>query len=72
VSWGVEVLPQFDRATGYVAISAGGSHTLALRQEGTIAAWGYNWFGETNVPAGLSNVVAVAAADRHSLALKGP
>jgi len=33
-------------------------------------AWGDNYFGQCNVPASLSNVVAVAAGGQHSLALK--
>jgi alpha-tubulin suppressor-like RCC1 family protein len=37
-------------------------------------AWGYNYDGQTNVPAGLNNVVAIAAGGNedcgHSLALK--
>src|SRR6185503_2662284 len=37
---------------------------------GTVVAWGDNNFGQSNVPAGLSNVVAVAAGYAHSLALK--
>ena len=41
-----------------------------LKSNGTIVAWGYNNYGQTNVPAGLSNVVAIAAGGDHSLALK--
>jgi hypothetical protein len=53
-----------------VAISSGtGGHNLALRNDGTVVAWGDNTSGRTNVPAGLSNVVAVAAGGYHSLAL---
>jgi hypothetical protein len=33
-------------------------------------AWGYNNSGQTNVPAGLANVTAVAAGIYHSIALK--
>ena len=33
-------------------------------------AWGNNSCGQTNVPGGLSNVVAVAGGFYHSLALK--
>ena len=36
----------------------------------TVAAWGNNDSGQTTVPAGLSNVVAIAAGYYHSLALK--
>jgi alpha-tubulin suppressor-like RCC1 family protein len=53
-----------------VAIAAGHSHNLALRADGTVAAWGWNRFGQCDVPAGLSNVVSVAAGDFHSLALR--
>jgi len=37
---------------------------------GTVTAWGDNSYGQTNVPAGLSNVVAVAGGYYHSLALR--
>ena len=53
-----------------MAIAAGSSHSLALRADGTVAAWGYNGSGQTNVPPGLTNVVAIAGGDIHSLALK--
>ena len=52
-----------------VAIAAGDSHSLALKSDGTVVAWGYNGEGQTTVPAGLSNVVAIAAGGYHSLAL---
>ena len=35
-----------------------------------IVAWGDNFFGQTNVPAGLSDVRAIAAGYNHSLALR--
>ncbi len=54
-----------------MAIAAGGEHSLALRTNGTVLAWGGNTYGETNVPAGLSNVTAIAAGYYHSLALRG-
>lgn len=34
-----------------------------------VAAWGYNFYGQTDVPGGLNNVVAIAAGASHSLAL---
>ena len=36
---------------------------------GTVVAWGDNTYGQTNVPAGLTNVIAVAGGGHHSLAL---
>jgi alpha-tubulin suppressor-like RCC1 family protein len=39
-----------------VAVAAGGTHSLALRSNGTVAAWGNNDSGQTTVPPGLANV----------------
>lgn len=43
---------------------------MAIKNDGTVVAWGYNAYGQTNVPSGLSGVVAVAAGWYHSLALR--
>ena len=56
-------------STNVVAIVAGGSHSLALRGDGTVLAWGSDLDGEGSVPAELTNVVAVAAGGYHNLAL---
>ncbi len=52
------------------AIAAGFNYTLALRDNGTVAGWGFNANGETTVPPGLSGVTAIATSSNHSLALK--
>lgn len=44
---------------------------LLTKTAGRVVAWGDSTFGKTAVPAGLSNVVAVAGGSHHSLALKG-
>jgi alpha-tubulin suppressor-like RCC1 family protein len=56
--------------TNVVSISQSDSHGLALKADGTVAAWGDNWAGQTNVPTDLADIVAVAAGGVHSLALK--
>lgn len=51
------------------SISATDSHSLALKTDGTVVAWGKNASGQCNVPQGLTNVLSVAAGYGYSLAL---
>jgi alpha-tubulin suppressor-like RCC1 family protein len=64
-----------------VAIAAGMMHSLMLRADGTVCAWGWNYYGEVGDGtttkrklavdvAGLTDVVAIAAGRSHSVALK--
>jgi len=67
--------------TGVTAISAGGSHNLALLSNGTVMAWGDNAVGQlvngtvnngelTPVAvSGLSGVIAIGTGASHSLAV---
>jgi alpha-tubulin suppressor-like RCC1 family protein len=63
------------------AIAAGVNHSLALKKDGTVWAWGLNYYGQlgdgttvdknTSVQIkGLSNVAAIAAGDFYSFAVK--
>jgi alpha-tubulin suppressor-like RCC1 family protein len=69
--------------TGVSAISAGGHHNLALLDDGTVMAWGFNLSGQlgdgsttkTGLPGavnGLASVDGIAAGESHSLAFGAP
>lgn len=54
--------------SGAKAIATGSSHSLAIRQDATLVAWG-SGYGTTPTQV-LKNVVAVAAGSRTTIALK--
>jgi uncharacterized protein (TIGR03437 family) len=67
--------------TGVMAIAARADHSVALKSDGTVWAWGDNEYGElgigssadSNVPmtvTGLTDVVSIADAYSHAFALK--
>jgi hypothetical protein len=58
--------------SGVTAIAAGQYHTVALKSDGTVVAWGDNYYGQTNVPvAAQSGVTAIAAGGYHTVAIVG-
>lgn len=74
---------QVNGLTDVVAVEAGGNHTLALKSDGTVWAWGDNWVGQLGTGSadfalhaaaervnGLEGVMAIAAGNNHSVALK--
>jgi hypothetical protein len=61
-------LTQLTRASTQVA--AGDDFNVALRGNGSVAAWGVNSLGQCQVPAQLTGVRAVAAGHAHGLALR--
>ena len=50
-------------------MAAGATHSLALKTDGSIAAWGDNRFGQATPPAG-NDFTAISAGYYHCLALK--
>ena len=72
---------QVSSLTGITAIAGGGDHSLALKNDGTVWAWGWNGYGQlgngtntdSNVPvqvSSLTGIIAIAGGYGHSLALK--
>ncbi len=71
VAWGNNNNFQCNVPTGLTAVNAlaaGTIHSLAIRPDGTVAAWGDNLFGQTNV-TGLASVAAIAGGDTFTMAL---
>lgn len=82
VAWGRPWEGQIDvppRLGDVIALTGGSGFSLALTAGGRVLGWGlggagvvgYPHFGQTTIPDGLSNVVAVTACYWHSLALRG-
>ena len=74
-------VPVTGLGSGVVAIAAGGDHSLALKSDGTVVAWGKNDHGELGdssttdrttpvAVVGLTGVKALSAGRQHSLALR--
>jgi len=88
---------QVSGLTDITAIAGGDSHTIALKADGTVWAWGDNKYGQLGVTtpetcvndpypyspyyyyscsttpiqiSGLTDVIAIAAGDKHTIALK--
>ena len=70
VAWGDTNAAGAPTGSGYVQVAAGHFHHLALHSDGTVVAWGNNTFGQSTVPAGLTNVASVACASNTSFAVR--
>jgi alpha-tubulin suppressor-like RCC1 family protein len=79
--WGAKWLPDYGQLnevpglTNVIAVAIGettqGTRNVALKSDGTVAHWGSeSLHKEATPPAGLSNVVAIAAGNNHTLAVK--
>lgn len=69
IGWGSDQYYQYreiDTIPNATAIAAGGSGSLVLKGDGTVAAFGT----ELRLPAGLSDVTAISVGNFHAMALK--
>jgi hypothetical protein len=62
-------LPQLKVALCLMAVLGGRLAAAEAQTNARVVMWGDDSFGQTNMPAGLSNVIAIAAGAYHSLAL---
>jgi alpha-tubulin suppressor-like RCC1 family protein len=53
-----------------VAVSAGGNHSLALRTDSGVVAFGSNYVNQCSTPPSATGVIQIAAGLNHSLILK--
>lgn len=69
-NWNQWVAPwTIPNTTGITKVTVGDSHACAITWWNVIC-WGDNWYGQTNVPVWLSNVVDIDAWEYHTCALK--
>ena len=57
------------KGTDFMAIAAGGYHSLTLKKDGSIHGWGKNEDGQATPPKG-TDFIAITAGGYHSLSLK--
>ncbi|MBU0651397.1 MAG: SUMF1/EgtB/PvdO family nonheme iron enzyme [Proteobacteria bacterium] len=73
---------QIGTGTNWSAVAAGGRHTMAIKDDGTLWVWGYNGYGQLgdgtqtdkNTPVQIgtgTNWSAVTAGAFHTVAIKG-
>ena len=68
--WGDNMYSQTNVPPGLINIkevACGQTHTIALRNDGTIAAWGAS---VTNVPLSATNIIQIAAGGSHDVVLR--
>ena len=54
----------------YIAVSAGDSHTCAIRDTGAIECWGYNGDGQADAPEGRFTAVSASAHRNYTCAIR--
>lgn len=70
VGWGWDICGQATPPadTDFIAIAGGGYHSLVLKSDGSLIAWGGSE-GAKNVPSG-NDFVAISSGEEHNLTLR--
>ncbi|MFA5553087.1 MAG: hypothetical protein WDA68_00820 [Phycisphaerae bacterium] len=72
IAWGRDndgIVSNIPDGNDFVDVAAGKYHGIAIRSNGSLAAWGWNDDYQCDVPEG-NDFVAIAGGVRHSIALK--
>lgn len=73
VGFGDDVVSESDppfALTNALRVVGGGGHSLALKNDGTVVAWGINNYGQATVPTNLVGIAMIAAGGAFSVALQ--
>ena len=70
LQWGSHVIVGPEVLEDFVTVAGGGYHSLGLKSDGTIVAWGSNAYNSCDVPVPNADFMTVAAGGQHSLGLK--
>ena len=74
-------LVQIGTATDWKSISTGSYHSMAIKTDGTLWAWGMNWAGQLGIGSSVdqgvpvqvgtaTNWISISSGDAHSLGIK--
>lgn len=63
-------MPETASTPKYIMVKAGGNFSVALKDDGTVTAWGQNNLGQCDVPKDLCDVIDIQAGFYHCAALK--
>lgn len=70
IVWGGQVLLDPFALQDLTAVDCGSGHSLGLKADGSVVAWGFNGYGQCNVPAPNADFLAISAGGYFSLGLK--
>jgi alpha-tubulin suppressor-like RCC1 family protein len=45
------------------------NHSMGVKSDGTVVAWGYNFYSQATVPSGLAGAIQAVGGNNHSAVL---